>query len=476
MFTTSRLALVLLVTSAGISSFASAGNQGLRKKKLGDKKTYIANIHEGVDRQLSTSIHYSQMGAGIDGHTQDDALGKSVAISKDGLRVAIAAPGEESGKGVTRILDWEQSLQEWVQVGQDIVGLGAKDGLGWSMDMNEDGSRIVLGAPEANNDDGFMSVYELDSASNEWQLLGSEINPETGTKGQAGVDVAMSATGDRVAFGAPRTNGYMGRVSAFQLVSGQWVPLGQNIEGQNIDDDDYSDDYYSYYYTYPPYSGASIAMAADGNRLVIGGRRGSLSKGHITIYDYDGGSSQWVLNDQIDGQDYYDRFGGDVDISEDGSRIVVGAFTSDGQSAGLDDAGEVSIFEYDGSNWNILGQQIIGAAIKDRMGESVAISGDGTHIAVSSPQSDENGSNTGKVEVYKFSEVDQAWLPKGNDIVGDCKQDRFGEGGGAVALDHSGAHVAVGAQRGRNYYGISRVYEALAGAGDGTSGSTNNCV
>ena len=132
---------------------------------------------------------------------------------------------------------------------------------------------------------------------------------------------------------------------------------------------------------YPAFSGASIAMAADDNRLVIGGRLGSYYKGHVKVYDYDDGTSQWVLNGQIDGSDYYDRFRGDVDISEDGSRIIVGhLLASDGKTANLADAGEFRVYEFDGNNWNPLGQQIIGTP-GDRLGESVVISGD----AVSSP-------------------------------------------------------------------------------------------
>ena len=99
---------------------------------------------------------------------------------------------------------------------------------------------------------------------------------------------------------------------------------------------------------YPAYSGASIAMAADDNRLVIGGRLDSSYRGHVTVY-----------------------------------------------------AGEFRVYEFDGNNWNPLGQQIIGTP-GDRFGESVVISGD----AVSSPQSDENCSNAGKVVVYQYSDVE----------------------------------------------------------------------
>ena len=44
--------------------------------------------------------------------------------------------------------------------------------------------------------------------------------------------------------------------------------------------------------------------------------------------------------------------------------------------------------------------EIIGILL-GRLGESVVIAGD----AVSSPQSDENGSNAGKVVVYQYSNV-----------------------------------------------------------------------
>jgi len=99
----------------------------------------------------------------------------------------------------------------------------------------------------------------------------------------------------------------------------------------------------------------------------------------------------------------------------------------------------------------------------------------GTTIAVSSPDNDDNGSNKGKVQVYKYSEVNQSWVQQGTGIGGECRNDRIGEGSGAIALDRNGTHLAVGAPRGANYYGMLRVYEALEGAGDGSNGSTNSC-
>ncbi len=456
---------LLFLASAGLSSFVSA--EGLRKSISSPEDAvqrstpfFSSLFGKNNDRTLS-SMHYSQMGIDVEGSTTDDNLGKSILMSKDGLRIAVSAPGASMGKGVTKIFDWDALLEEWVQVGQDIIGPTMKIYLGWSLDMNDDGSRIVLGAPEAHDDDGCMRVYELDN-NNTWQAIGEEILPPSETKGQAGVSVTMNALGDRVAFGAPRANNYSGTVTAFEFINESWVAMGQAIDGE-----------LSNYYYYD-YSGASIAMDASGSRLVVGGRLGSLTKGHIKIYDYEG-ESGWILNSQIDGADYYDRFGGDVDINEDGTRIIVGAFTSDGQS-NKEDSGEVYVFDYDGTSWTRVGQTINGSAKKDRLGESVAISGDGTHIAFSSPENDENGNNAGKIEVYKFSEASQSWEPQGNDIFGECAGDKVGEGGGSIAMDRTGAHIAFGAQRGKYYAGMIRVYEALAGEGDGTNGSTNNCA
>ncbi len=421
--------------------------------------TSVQSIAPSASISIDGPVHYTQMGVDIDGQVSDGASGHSITINQDGSRVAIAAPSENGARGATRAFDWNSSTEEWVQVGQEIEGTASNEGLGFSMAMNNAGSRIVLGAPEANNDDGLVRVYELDSSTNTWQLLGSEINPVVGSKGQAGVSVSMNAIGDRVAFGAPRTSSYRGRVTVLQLVDGQWLPMGQTID---------SDEYFSY-------SGGSIAMDGEGKRMVVGGKLGNYYRGVVKVYDYDDVSSLWRLNASLNGLDYYDRFGGSVDISEAGSRIVVGAPTSDGQASGVYNAGEFQVFDYDGTNWNVIGQKVIGSAQMDKLGEAVSISGDGTHIAISSPESDDNGSNAGKVEVYEYSEEDQAWIPVGLDILGECEGNKFGEGGGAIALDRTGEHLAVGASRGNYYAGMSRIFMTEAGKGNIFSGSNNEC-
>ena len=392
---------------------------------------------------ISGPVQFVEMGPDFDGYVTDDNLGHAVAVSKSGLRVAIAAPGGNGGKGDIRVYDWEMSTMTWIQKGTDILGGNMVNNLGFSMDMNEDGSRIVVGAPETKSDDGLVQVYNFVGGT--WSLLGNTIRPSAGSKGHAGFSVTMNNVGDIIAYGAPRYNGYRGSVKAFKFDGSTWGAMGQSLDATG-------------YYTS---AGGSIAMSGDGHRLVIGSAYGSWFRGSVDVLEYDSNSDQWVSIGNFGGEAYYDRFGSDVDMSEDGTRIIVGAKANDNNGS---NSGASQVFEYDASTstWNQLGQNVHGAGTSDKLGESVAISGDGRRIAISSPKSDENGVlNSGKVALYQYSETDGAWVPFGSEIYGEGIDSRLGEGNGSIALDRNGQHLVVGSNRGNYYAGRSRVFEAL---------------
>ena len=52
-------------------------------------------------------------------------------------------------------------------------------------------------------------------------------------------------------------------------------------------------------------------------------------------------------------------------------------------------------------SWTTVGSNILGEVAGDHLGHKVAISGDGSVIAVSAPDNDGNGGNSGEVYVYK---------------------------------------------------------------------------
>ena len=100
--------------------------------------------------------------------------------------------------------------------------------------------------------------------------------------------------------------------------------------------------------------------------------------GHVRVYDYNG--SAWAqVGDDIDGEAANDQSGYSVSLSSDGTRVAIGALLNDGNG---NDSGHVRVYEYSGSAWAQVGDDIDGEAADDLSGFSVSLSSDGTRVAI----------------------------------------------------------------------------------------------
>ena len=142
-----------------------------------------------------------------------------------------------------------------------------------------------------------------------------------------------------------------------------------------------------------------------------------------------------IASDGVSG----DAFGTSVALSTDGSTLAVGApYNDDGAS----NSGSVYIYVKSGLSW--IFQKLIRAsdfAATDYFGDYVSLSGDGSTLAVGAPYDDDNGSNAGAV--YIFTRTGTAWtqiikLKAGN----GAKNDHFGT---VCALSANGVRLIVGA-------------------------------
>ena len=102
----------------------------------------------------------------------------------------------------------------------------------------------------------------------------------------------------------------------------------------------------------------------------------------------------------IDGEAAGDQSGFSVALSSDGTRVAIGAPCNDGNGSS---AGHVRVYEYSGGGWAQLGTDIDGEAADDQSGFSVALSSDGTRVAIGALLNDGNGSSAGHVRVYEYS-------------------------------------------------------------------------
>ena len=220
-------------------------------------------------------------------------------------------------------------------------------------------------------------------AATDWSQLGLDIDGEAGNDG-SGYSVSLSDDGTRVAIGAPDNfDAGAGHVRVYSWNGTAWVKLGDDIDGEAGNDG----------------SGWSVSLSGDGTRVAIGApdNDGSFSNaGHVRVYSWSG--TTWnQLGADIDGEAAGDLSGWSVSLSDDGTRVAIGALNN---GDGGTDAGHVRVYQWDGTTWNQLGADIDGEAADDLSGGSVSLSGDGSRVAIGAPFNDGSFSNAGHVRVF----------------------------------------------------------------------------
>ena len=374
----------------------------------------------------ATVLAQTQLGDDINGEVSQLASNYSVSLSADGHRLAIGAhnhDGNGSRSGRTRVYNWSGAA--WIQIGSDINGEAAEDYSGVSVSLSSDGNRVAIGA-DGNDDNGDKSghvrVYHW--SATEWVQLGSDIDGEA-IGDQSGVSVSLSSDGNRLAIGAPfnDANGkWSGHTRVYQWSGAAWVQTGADIDGEAAEDR----------------SGSSVSLSSDGSRLAIGAPfadGNELGSGQVRVYHWLG--SDWVqLGTDIDGEKENNFSGQSVSLSSDGNRLAIGAPFNDGNGRW---SGHTRVYQWSGAAWVQTGADIDGQAIEDRSGSSVSLSSDGTRLAIGAPLADGNELDSGQVRVYHWSGSD--WVQLGTDIDGESAGDQFGY---HVSLSADGNRTASG--------------------------------
>ena len=379
---------------------------------------------------MSTTVSAQiQIGEDIDGEAAYDESGWSVSMSSTGNRVAIGAQSNDGNgfdSGHVRVYQWSGTA--WEQLGDDIDGEAIYDDSGWSVSMSANGDRLAIGSRD-NDGGGFSSghvrVYQW--SGSDWLQLGDDIDGESAYD-YFGVSVSMSPDGNRVAAGGigNDSNGFdAGQVRVFRWSGSNWVQLGNEINGEAAYDE----------------SGSSVSISSDGNRLAIGGPGNDgngINSGHVRVFEWSGDDWQ-QLGDDIDGEAYGDEFGRSVSLASDGSRLAVGGPFNINNSR--INAGHVRVFQWSGSAWQQLGDDIDGKAAYDESGGSVSLASDGERLVIGATENDDNGLNSGHARIYQWSGT--SWNQIGSDINGEAHQDSSGN---SVSLSAYGNRLAVGAR------------------------------
>jgi hypothetical protein len=418
--------LTLIGVDADFQSFSQIGDGNDTYYTIASQNEWEVGV--GTYNPSGVSSSWVQLGSDIDGEDANDQSGKSVSLSDDGTILAIGAhfnDGGGSNAGHVRV--YELSDQVWVQKGSDIDGEAADDRSGHSVSLNGDGTILAVGAiynDDAGSNAGHVRIYEWSGSA--WVQKGSDIDGEAAAD-ESGYSVSLNHDGTVVAIGARDNDGTgsdAGHVRVYEWNGSAWAQKGADIDGDSSGD----------------LFGISVDINDDGTVVIAGATGGDgngLNSGELKVYEWNG--SAWAQKGStLSGESVLNSFGSSVSINNDGSVIAVGAERNDGTGQW---AGHVRVFYWTGSDWSQRGSDIDGEAALDYSGTQTALNGDGTVVAIGARDNDGAGTDAGHVRVYGWN--GSAWVQLGADIDGEATDD---ESGRAVAISDDGTIVAIGAR------------------------------
>jgi hypothetical protein len=184
-------------------------------------------------------------------------------------------------------------------------------------------------------------------------------------------------------------------------------------------------------------AGVVVVVSDDENTMAISSVDYLSLTGRVWIYTKNNGynSSTWVLQGTLTGAITPARFGTSLSISADGNTLVVGAISDT-----TDGATYVYFRDYTGSWTAITSVKLIGSggATVSQQGTAVSISKDANVIAVGGPGYNVGATNTGAVWLFFRSGYSYSQL--GSIITIGTANINFG---GSVALSYDGSTLAV---------------------------------
>jgi len=359
-----------------------------------------------------------------------DQFGASVHISTDGNTVVVGAQVEGTGgatAGSTYI--FTRSGTTWSQEAKlQPSDVAAGDQSGASTSISGDGNTLVISSP--GDDTGYTSAgaaYIFTRSGTTWSQQAKLVASNPGQYDSFGRGVGISTDGNTVLIGASGEDtgaDATGAVYAFTRSGTTW---SQQAFIQHSDRAQYDS------------LGEHIAVSSNGNDAIISARQKS---GGGAAYVFTRSGTTWSQQAKIVSSDLqdYDAFGSDVDISDNGDTVIVGAADED---SGGPSVGAAYIFTRSGTTWSQ--QQKIQASDKqnyDSFGIAVALDITGDLAIIGAFREDTDYTNAGAA--YVFTRDGTTWSEESKIVPTDSARAVSDEFGSAVAISSDGIAIICG--------------------------------
>lgn len=321
------------------------------------------------------------------------SFGSSLALSSDGQRLVVTAPYESApaipelspSGGSVFVFDrtasgWKQSAR--LTRAKEELGLG----LGVSLALSGDGARIAVGINQGTGGFGSLRIFEIDGSTGIWKATTDVLPPDASTRrvgAHYGSAVALSSDGKTLVVGnwgfvptlLPRTSFVTargpGEVWVYRFVNGGWQMI-QKLESSSPSEGGEF--------------GYAVSTSADGHAIAVGASE------EDTVHVFREDDGHWNERTRLTSPSpNWWRFGFELALSGDGSRLVVGDRSNPTTAVGT--GGSLCAPTDGGSNGVVYGFTDDGRSFdaflrpavhhKDAaFGLSLALSGDGRSLAV----------------------------------------------------------------------------------------------
>jgi hypothetical protein len=346
-------------------------------------------------------------------------FGTSVALSADGNTAVIGASvaclcGSGVGPYIGAAWVFARSGSTWTQQAE-LKGSGESGtevGFGESVAISADGDTVLVGAPEEEHYKGSAWVFARSGET--WTQQGAKLTVSDERGDIFGASVALSADGDTALIGAPDAGGEVGGAWVFTRSGESWSQSAALAGTEERE-----------------YFGRSVALAADGATALVGGPGAGGGAGAALAFTRSG--EAWSQQGRLAASGSA-GLGAAVALSADAGTALVGAPRSN------DDVGAAWVFTRAGEAWSqsaeLKGTEASGEA---GFGQSVALSGEGNVALVGGPEDDhEVGA------AWAFAASEGTWTQQGEKLTvhGVPRGGRLGE---SVALSAEGSTGLLGA-------------------------------
>jgi len=326
--------------------------------------------------------------------------GSAMAMSADGETIVV---GSDAGyRGMVQVFEWKND--DWVLKGQSIWH-GQTDRIfpnfGQNVAISGDGNTFALSSKD------YVQVFTFDASTSKWVQKGSDDDDNAYTGGYSThtptrisrqfnaryADISLSDDGNVMAF--YKQSGWHGKGEVYKYQeSGDWQLIGE-FEGEMNEN----------YKTKRP---SNFKLSADGTMVAFTVRMQwwgsandlqSVDHSRVKTFKYVDGAFVPFAEDIVVNTPnvYHDGFGYNLDMSDDGTTIVVAA-TNAGPDDSVNDSAYFEVYDFQDGVY-VLRERVERTGIQ-RFAEDVEMSGDGSVIMVGSRHSLWGHSSEGLCSLY----------------------------------------------------------------------------